>query len=63
MTRTINVPLTVEQIRLLADVTQIAANDYAENARQTNSRRAQDAYKLHSQRLSELAEIFQKISS
>jgi len=61
-TRTINVPLSVEQIRLLAEVTLFAATESAQYARESKSKNAQDHYNLRTQRLSQLNEVFQKIS-
>lgn len=58
MVEMISVRLSVSQIRLLAQVTEIAAIEEGRHAQATNSNKAKEQYLQRSARLNELAELF-----
>ena len=62
MVEVIPVRLSIEQIRLLAQVTAVAAIDEAKHLRETTSIKVQEQYRHRWERLNELADIFKKIS-
>jgi len=60
MAEIVNVKLSIEQVRLLRDVTIFAATDAADQARQTKSLGDQKQMLERCERLKHLAEIFEK---